>query len=174
MDAAAEGARLANALAAASGHEVVAAYASVGGEPDTLGLIRELHRRGHRVLLPHLAARRTPTWGLYEDALIPGFLGIPEPPGPTLGSGALGGASFILTSALAVSADGVRLGTGGGWWDRALTHAHPDAVVATLVNDSEVLPHLPVEPWDVPVDLIITERRILPTGGRSEWPRSNG
>jgi 5-formyltetrahydrofolate cyclo-ligase len=161
--ASAQSARVSNALRAAEGHRIVATYASVGDEPDTLRLINELHAGGVRVLLPVLAQSRTPTWGFFDGELVPGFRGIPEPANSPLGADALGQASFILTSALAVTPRGYRLGTGGGWWDRALLHARPDAVVAVLVNDDEVVEGLPVDEWDVPVDLIVTETRILPT-----------
>ncbi len=166
-DSAQRDALLAHALKASEGHAVVASYASLPGEPDTLRLITELHRRGVRVLLPALAAKRTPTWVSYDGVLEPGFMGIPEPPGTPLELDALAEASFIVTSALAVSTAGVRLGSGGGWWDRALLHAHPDAVIATLVNDAEILPDLPADDWDVPVGLIVTDRRIAPTTGKT-------
>ncbi len=156
-----------NALAAASRHDVVATYASLPDEPDTLELVRELHGSGVKVLLPLLTGRRAPTWGVFDGELAAGFRGIPEPTGPPLGAEALAQAGFVLTSALAVSPDGVRLGTGGGWWDRALTHAHPDAVVATLVNDHEIVADLPVDAWDIPVNLIISEARTLPVGSRN-------
>ncbi len=160
--------RYANVLAAAHGHDVVATYASLPDEPDTLELVRELHGNGVRILLPLLNSRRTPTWGVFDGELTPGFRGIPEPTGPSLGADALAQAGFVLTSALAVNLAGVRLGTGGGWWDRALVHANPDAVVATLVNDDEIVVDLPVDAWDVPVGLIISEERIIPVGSRNK------
>ena len=58
--------------------------------------------------------------------------------------------------ALQVTPGGYRLGTGGGWYDRALTHADPDAVRGTLVGDPEVVDAVPREPWVLPVDLVVT------------------
>ena len=115
-----------------------------------------------RVLLPVLAGRRTPDWAWYAGpaALRPGWHGIPEPTTPPLGPDALGAVSLVVTSALAATASGERLGTGGGWYDRALTHRSPDAVVAALVNEREVLGHLPTEPWDVRVAALVTEAGV--------------
>ena len=59
---------------------------------------------------------------------------------------------------------GHRLGTGGGWYDRALLHADADARVATLVNDAELVADVPREPWDLPVDVIVTPTRTVSTG----------
>ena len=57
--------------------------------------------------------------------------------------------------------DGRRLGTGGGWYDRALTYAAPDATVGVLIGEDELVDDVPTDPWDVPVDLIVTPSRTL-------------
>ena len=67
------------------------------------------------------------------------------------------------SAALAATPAGDRLGTGGGWYDRALLHARADAVVGVLLRDSEVMDALPVESFDQPVGLIVTEARTIRT-----------
>lgn len=167
--AAENAARAARAVAACAGHGVVACYASAGDEPDTRPLIEALVARGTRVLLPLLAGRRTPAWAWYtgRDALRPGWHGIPEPTGPSLGPEGLGEATFVWASALAATPAGDRLGTGGGWYDRALAYAHPDAPVGVLVGDAEVLSAVPRDEWDRPVDVVVTPTRTLWTGVRA-------
>jgi 5-formyltetrahydrofolate cyclo-ligase len=64
---------------------------------------------------------------------------------------------------LAATPSGDRLGTGGGWYDRALRYAAPDALIGVLLRDREVLDVLPVEPFDRAVDLIVTESRTIRT-----------
>lgn len=168
--AAADQARLPRLLEACAGHRPVACYTSISPEPDTLALIAALSDAGVPVLLPKLAGRRTPGWAWFtgEDALVPGWHGIPEPDGPTLGPQALAECSFVWASALLVTPGGHRLGTGGGWYDRALLHRAPDARLGVLVHDGEVVPELPVDPWDVPVDVVVTPTRTLLTGARPE------
>ncbi|MDO5066425.1 MAG: 5-formyltetrahydrofolate cyclo-ligase [Propionibacteriaceae bacterium] len=135
---------------------VVALYASRPGEPGTAPLVRTLEQLGWRVLLPKLG--RSPDWAWATHPLRPGWAGIPEPTGPGLGPESLALADLLILPALAVALDGSRLGTGGGWYDRALPHARPRAPRWVLVNDDEVLPELPIEPHDLPVDAAITER----------------
>jgi 5-formyltetrahydrofolate cyclo-ligase len=53
------------------------------------------------------------------------------------------------------------LGTGGGWYDRALLRARAEAGRGLLLFDDEVRPHLPHDPWDQPIDVIVTERRTI-------------
>lgn len=156
-------ARARRCLDACAGHAVVATYASVAGEPDTWRLLEGLVARGTRVLLPLLAGRRTPAWSWYTgpDAVRPGWHGIPEPTGPSLGPEGLAAATFVWASALAVTPSGHRLGAGGGWFDRALAWAAPDAPVGVLVADAEVLPAVPLDPWDHHIDVIATPTRTL-------------
>lgn len=154
-------ARTARALAAAAGAGVVAAYASRPGEPDTLALIEHLRLSDVRVLLPVLS--RDPAWAWYTgvDDLARGPLGIPAPNGPPLGPDALAAADWVWLPGLAGTPDGRRLGTGGGWYDRALGWSSPEARFGLLLFDDEVLDEIPTEEWDRRVHLLVTERRRL-------------
>ncbi|MFD0866860.1 5-formyltetrahydrofolate cyclo-ligase, partial [Tessaracoccus lubricantis] len=58
---------------------------------------------------------------------------------------------------LAVGRDGTRLGTGGGWYDRALPHRRPGALLVALAREDEVLDTVPTLPHDVSVDGWATE-----------------
>lgn len=138
---------------------VIACYASIPGEPSTTELISWLSARC-RVLLPVL--RRQPDWSWFTswDQMRPAWRGIPEPTGPRLGAEALALADLVLCPALAVGRDGTRLGTGGGWYDRALPHRRPGVEVWCLVSDSEILATLPAEDHDQRVDAAVTESGI--------------
>lgn len=158
-DPVADRARTERALAACSGIDVVAAYASLPGEPPTLDLLETLRAAGVRVLLPVL--RREPGWAWYAgpDDLSPGPFGIPAPSGPDQGPDALARAGWVWLPGLAGTPDGRRLGTGGGWYDRALARAAPTARLGLLLFDDEVLADLPTQEWDRRVHLLVTERR---------------
>ena len=160
-DPPADEARTIRALAACAGAQVVAAYAALPGEPATAELIEQLRLSGVRVLLPVL--RREPGWAWYAgpDGLVPGPLGIPAPTGSPLGPDALSAADWIWLPGLAGTPDGRRLGTGGGWYDRALAWAARGAPRGLLLFDDEVLDDLPTDDWDRPVDVLVTERRRL-------------
>jgi 5-formyltetrahydrofolate cyclo-ligase len=163
--------RTARALEASSAHHTIAVYASIGDEPDAWPLIDALHAAGRTLLLPVLGRRpdgtprREPDWAHYagRPQLRPGYAGVPEPSTEPLGADGLGDATLIWCAALAATPAGDRLGTGGGWYDRALLHARADAVVGVLLRDSEVKDALPVESFDRPVGLIVTEARTIRT-----------
>jgi len=149
---------------------VVSCYASMPGEPDTWALIDELSARGVRVLLPVL--RRRPDWAWYagRDALTPSWHDIPEPTTPRLGADALGLASAIVVSGLIAAPSGLRVGGGGGWYDRALPRAAASARTFVLLGDDEVVDEVVGEGWDTPIDVIVTPGRTIVT----EWGRERG
>jgi 5-formyltetrahydrofolate cyclo-ligase len=142
----------------------VAAYVSAPTEPDTSLLIDALHARGVRVLLPVLGPGLARCWGEYtsREQLAQRAPGRPlEPEGEVFPPEALTEAEVVIAPALAVDQDGIRLGQGGGWYDRALLHRAPDAPVLAMVHEAELLTeaHLPRAEHDVPVDAVITEER---------------
>ncbi len=155
------GDRTERALALCRHSEVVALYASVAGEPDTWDLIDALVAGGTRVLLPVL--RREPDWAWYtgRDHLTASWRGILQPTGPRLGGGVLVRAEWIWVPGLAATRGGHRLGTGGGWYDRALLKASPNARIGILLNDGEVVDDLPIEPWDRRVHFLLTSSETL-------------
>ncbi|MFV0405455.1 MAG: 5-formyltetrahydrofolate cyclo-ligase [Propioniciclava sp.] len=153
----------------AAGHSRIACYVSVGDEPDTRALLTAWWDRGYRLLLPVLAGHRAPAWAWCggADELKPGFRGIPEPSGTTLDATALASVSMIIVPALLGTITGRRLGTGGGWYDRALQHRSPRTPIIAVLNAREIVDHLPHEPWDVPVSHFITELGLMTTTAAS-------
>lgn len=135
----------------------VALYASLPGEPGTTELIDALADAGWTVLLPVL--RRRVDWAEFASwgQMVPGWRDIPEPNGRRLGPEALARADLVLVSALSVGMDGSRLGTGGGWYDRALPSRSPGTPVVALARGAEVVASLPMEEHDVAVQGVVTE-----------------
>ena len=133
----------------------VAAYFSVGNEPDTHSLIYGLWKRGTYVILPLLRPDGDLDWASYEgpDSLVPGPKGLMEPTEPARGVDAVARASLVLVPALAVDTRGNRLGRGGGSYDRALARVGPRVPVIALLNDGELLDHVPAAPHDRPVSM---------------------
>ena len=131
----------------------IAAYYSIGAEPDTRGLVYALWKRGSYVLLPVLRADGDLDWASYEgpDSLVPGPRGLREPSEPRRGSGAVARADAVLVPALAVDRAGNRLGRGGGSFDRALARVSPLVPLIALVYDDEIIDRVPAEHHDVKV-----------------------
>jgi 5-formyltetrahydrofolate cyclo-ligase len=139
----------------------VAAYFSVGAEPDTRGLVYALWKRGTYVVLPLLRPDGDLDWASYEgpDSLVPGPRGLLEPAEPPRGVDAVARASLILAPALAVDAQGNRLGRGGGSFDRALARVGARVPVIAVLYDGELLEQVPAEPHDRPVRLAVLPSR---------------
>jgi 5-formyltetrahydrofolate cyclo-ligase len=128
----------------------IAAYYSVGAEPDTHSLIFALWKRGSYVILPVLLPDGDLDWASYEgpDSLAPGPRGLLQPVEPVRGVGAVARAEVVLVPALAADVSGNRLGRGGGSYDRALARVGPQVPAIALLYDPELLPSVPVMPHD--------------------------
>ena len=131
----------------------VTAYVSIGTEPGTGLLLDELVAAGKRVLLPVVLPDLDLDWAAYAGpgSLAPARMGLLEPVGPRLGVDAVATADAVLVPGLAVSPDGVRLGRGGGCYDRALGRVPVGTFTCVLLYDDEVGVPVPVEPHDRPV-----------------------
>jgi 5-formyltetrahydrofolate cyclo-ligase len=131
----------------------VAAYVSVGTEPDTRGLIFALWKRGSYVLLPVLQADGDLDWASYEgpDSLGTGPRGLLEPTEPRRGVTAITSADLVIVPAVAVDRAGWRLGRGGGSYDRALARVGPRIQTVALLYGGELVDQVPAGPHDQPV-----------------------
>ncbi|WP_406096002.1 5-formyltetrahydrofolate cyclo-ligase [Streptomyces sp. NBC_01013] len=163
-------ARRALELPELAGARTVAAYVSVGSEPGTRALLDALRTRGVRVLLPVLLADNDLDWAAYEgaDGLEKAGRGLLEPVGERLGPDAVLDADVVLLPGLAVDGRGMRLGRGGGSYDRVLARlsaagAHPALIV--LLYGDEVAARVPEEPHDHPVDAVVTPAGFRRFGG---------
>ncbi|KJX75834.1 5-formyltetrahydrofolate cyclo-ligase [Mycobacterium lepromatosis] len=143
----------------------VCAYAPIGTEPGSIGMLDMLLRSTGRVLLPvaRTSSDEIPLplqWGEYRPGgLTPGPWGLLEPPELWLPKSALAEASLVLVPALAVDYRGVRLGRGGGFYDRSLADRDPHARLIALIRDTELLNELPSEPHDVRMTHAVTPER---------------
>ncbi|MGB6570866.1 MAG: 5-formyltetrahydrofolate cyclo-ligase [Trebonia sp.] len=139
----------------------IAAYYSVGTEPDTRGLIFALWKRGSYVVLPVLLPDGDLDWASYEgpESLAPGPRGVLQPVEPVRGTGTVARADVVLVPALAVDVRGRRLGRGGGSYDRALARVGPQVPTIALLYDSELLPSVPAEEHDQAVRAVARPER---------------
>jgi 5-formyltetrahydrofolate cyclo-ligase len=133
----------------------VAAYYSIGSEPGTHGLVYALWKRGTYVLLPQLRPDMDLDWASYEgpDSLRAGPRGLTEPTEPPRGVPAVSRADLVIVPALAVDRRGVRLGRGGGSYDRALARVGPQVPTIALLYDAELLDEVPAAAHDQRVRL---------------------
>jgi 5-formyltetrahydrofolate cyclo-ligase len=144
----------------------VAAYVSMNGEPGTGPLLDGLVAAGKRVILPVLLADGDLDWAPYggPGGLVRASRGLLEPSGRRLGPDALATADVVLVPGLAVDDRGVRLGRGGGSYDRALGRVPVGTFTCVLLYDGEVGVPVPVEPHDRPVTHAATPSGVVRLG----------
>ena len=148
----------------------VCAFISGATEPPTGSLLQLLADSGRRVYVPVCEPDFQLAWTLWYPAapLARSVLApVMEPVGPRLGFEQLETVQAIFVPALAVDLEGVRLGQGGGYYDRFLPTTTAIPVVAVVYGHEIYLAgQLPHNALDAPVDYALTPReyRTLGTG----------
>jgi 5-formyltetrahydrofolate cyclo-ligase len=139
----------------------VALYAPLGTEVDSGAVARRVTARGGRVLYPRTVPgeRRLVFCSCESFELVKGPLGAGEPP-PDAREVALGDVDCFVIPGVGFSADGLRLGRGGGYYDATLRDV-PGVARVGLAFDVQIVPALPREPHDAPMDAVVTEARVL-------------
>ena len=169
--------------------EIVAGYMPMKGEVDLTPLLANLAESGKKICLPRSAqlpkdekaVKKPLDNGLNvnyvlagispeafdesskNDFLPKGAFGISEPPS-TAETVPNSDVDVWLVPALAFDQRGVRLGRGGGFYDRFL--AESAGFKIGVGYDCVIMDELPCDDWDQRMDLIVTERRLLWIFGR--------
>ncbi len=150
--------------------KTVCVYISAFKEPDTRGIIGALLESGKRVAVP-VADEESVTLSLsYIDntsELARGAYGIYEP--TVIKHADENDMDVIVTPGLAFDTRGGRMGFGKGYYDRLFEKT--DALRIALCYDFQLLDEIPTEPHDAPMDIIVTEKRILVIQSGSQHKR---
>jgi len=142
------------------------AYAAAPGEVDPADLVQAAISRGLTIYFPRLVEPTLEFLACPPARLRLGAFGLSEPPGGHPLDPASPDVLFLVPG-LAFDPAGTRLGRGGGHYDRALAD-HRSAMRIGLACEAQIQSSLPREPWDQPMDAVVTERRVLwATAGRS-------
>jgi 5-formyltetrahydrofolate cyclo-ligase len=145
-----------------------AVAAAVRNELDAGPIARQALAQGKRLLLPRC---RDGAPGLVDlgcvgclSEAVPGSYGILEPPREACRPPEAFSPDLILVPGLAFDRRGNRLGFGGGYYDRLLALPMAQkAFTAGLGYDFQLVPTLPADPWDQPVNAVVTDRQTLLT-----------
>lgn len=140
--------------------ELLFLFCGMGTEPDTMSLFDPLLVRGKLICLPRclpggeMELRRY----LGRDHLLRHRYGMWEPDlsSPPVLPEAV---ELALIPALCYDRSGVRLGRGGGFYDRFL--ARYQGISLGLCRDLTLQPEVPREPHDMAVDLVLTETEAI-------------
>jgi 5-formyltetrahydrofolate cyclo-ligase len=150
------------------GAQVVLAYAALPNELDPAPAIWRLRKRGVRIAYPRIEAPGVLDvhYVDHELELVPGPFGLAQPsehaarvPHALIDA--------VILPAVAYDERGMRLGYGGGYYDRLLPLLRDDCVRVGVVFDEQILPEIPAEEHDACVDVVITPARQI----RPDTPR---
>lgn len=131
-------------------------YASNANEINTLDLIQEAYTAGKTVLLPKCYSKGVMDFFEYKGRFLEGRFGICEPTGTE--SYIPKADDLMIIPGLSFTKDGMRLGQGGGYYDRFL-EKHP-CITVGLCRERFLKEELPHEWNDLPVNYVITETGI--------------
>jgi 5-formyltetrahydrofolate cyclo-ligase len=143
---------------------VVSAFVAIGEEADPAPLIELLRGKGHPIALPRVVRKGEKlAFHLYEPGakLIPGVFGLSQP-GKDWPEAV---PDVLIVPLLAFDARGMRLGYGGGFYDRTLTdlRASRNVLAVGFAFAGQEVADVPHRDGDEPLDWVVTEtgaRRI--------------
>lgn len=129
-------------------------YLSFRSEVGTDELITALRKAGGKICAPRIEGG-TMRSVLLSDKTERGAFGIMQPP-----AGEEETCAVALVPLLAADGDGYRLGYGGGYYDRYFA-LHPEVLRVGLCYEEQITTRVPREETDIPLDALVTPRRIL-------------
>jgi 5-formyltetrahydrofolate cyclo-ligase len=141
----------------------VALYAAVGGEVGTERIRAACLAAGALLFYPRVMEDGDlsfyPDGG--DDGWERGKYGLLEPKVPRGVAGLRKGFDLVVVPGVAFDSRGRRLGKGYGCYDRFLHGLAGTAVTVGLAYSRQLVPEVPVDSWDVPVDAVVTETEVL-------------
>jgi len=142
--------------------ETVLAYAATAAELPTLPLLDAALADHKRLCLPRVAAGGDLTLHRVESlgTLVSGYRDLREPAAdaPRVAPTEV---DLVVVPGVGFDRRGVRLGQGGGHYDRLLAHLSPACVVCGAAFACQVVARLPHEPHDRPVAYVVTEGGLV-------------
>lgn len=150
---------------------VLAVSVSIRDELDLAAADDRLRGRGWRIAVPVVHEDLAMTFRVRTAGapLVPGRWDIPVPvevDGADLTAADL---DVVVVPCVAVDVAGTRVGFGAGCYDRALAEPAGRPVVVMAVFDVQITDDLlPGRPWDVPGDVVVSDRRTIRPSGTAE------
>ncbi|HEX6923530.1 MAG TPA: 5-formyltetrahydrofolate cyclo-ligase [Bacillales bacterium] len=144
---------------------VIGMTMSTKDEIDTKPIIRTAWAEEKRIAVPKADSkakmmdfREIHSFGQVEEA----FAGILEPMPDQTESISSEKLDLLVVPGLIFDQNGYRIGFGGGFYDRFLSKYRNQTI--SFAFEMQMVDRVPVESFDLPVDIIVTERRVIRTG----------
>lgn len=141
----------------------IGCYISTNDEPDTQKFLDWAIRNKVSVLVPAAREDGLMDWVLYDPSNITSTddLGLAVPESTTYGPIVLSELDLIFVPGACVSSDGMRLGWGRGYFDRALGAITKEAPTFAVLFDHEIVSDVPREVHDQKVKGAITPEKSI-------------
>jgi 5-formyltetrahydrofolate cyclo-ligase len=145
-------------------------FAALPDEPETVEIATEARRRGIAVVYPRCLPDRSMTLHAVasDDALQRGRFGIREPDAEACALVRVEEIDAALVPGLAWDRAGHRLGRGAGYYDRLFAEQGWRGFRCGLFFAAAEVPALPADPWDAPLDAVLTGSEIVRWGQGAE------
>ncbi len=143
----------------------IACYVNKDTEVDTRVMIRTALDQGKRVLVP--VVKKGDVELFFSEIkdlgkeLAPGTFGILEPKQEFVRPVGLDEVDVIFVPGIVWDREGYRLGWGRGYFDRAIKKLPPHVRSAGLAFNLQLITRVPRDQFDVPVDMVVTESRVI-------------
>lgn len=144
----------------------VMAYMSFRNEVETSAFINRCFLDGKRIVIPKIQQGPDMTLLPYEikdlqKDVLPGSWGIPEPDTSRLHRVDPPEIDIIVVPGVSFDLRRYRIGYGAGYYDRFLLSLRTDCLKVGIAFELQMLEQFCAESYDIPMDLVITERRIV-------------
>ena len=138
---------------------VVFAYISYATEVITHDILKRLLSDGKRVVVPKILNSKKMVAQHFENwnDLEPGTLGILTPKKGEITDEPV---DIAITPGLGFTEQGHRIGFGAGYYDRWFA-THEVRMKIAISFETQIVAALPIEKTDIPVDRIVTEKRLI-------------
>lgn len=144
------------------GRGIVAFCWPYKNEYDARHLANELRQQGAATAMPVVVAPKNPL--IFREwhpgvELVPGVYDIPYPVGSAQVE-----PDWVLLPMNGFDEQGYRLGYGGGFFDRTLAAAKKKPTVVGVTYEMARIDTIHPQPYDIPMDFVVTERGIYKRG----------
>ncbi len=154
------------ALSAYNEAKTVMCFLSFRSEIDTSLIVKNILASGKRLIVP-ITDIKTKTLRLSYvknmDDLVISTYGILEPSPSAFKEASPKDIDLVLVPGACFNLKGYRIGYGGGYYDKFLPNIRKDALVLGLCYDFQIVSSIHPEKHDIPVDIVLSEKRMIKT-----------
>ncbi|MBK5251755.1 MAG: 5-formyltetrahydrofolate cyclo-ligase [Peptostreptococcaceae bacterium] len=154
------------ALSAYNEAKTVMCFLSFRSEVNTSLIVKNILGSGKKLIVP-VTDIKTKTLKLSYvksmDDLVKSTYGILEPSPSAFKEASPKDIDLVLVPGACFNLKGYRIGYGGGYYDKFLPQIRKDALALGLCYDFQIVSSIYPEKHDIPVDIVLSEKRMIKT-----------